>query len=180
MKKRKKPFIIVTSILLFIFLCCIPFWGNSSEIFADLEMPVYPKGYSAVKGFEESINSKYLVYKVNMVFPPSDVILFYDKVFNNMNFRIYKEDGYGLRRWEDFNHSTGLWEETDTIPAKYIATWVDEKKEKRITLILEYRYQGDNHSGWENILLIDCKVSPFFDFRELREMLKDRDQSVRP
>jgi len=170
----KKTIIILLSLVLLWGVFILSKRGKTSDLFNDIDLPVYPQGYLVIEGFEEAISSRYLVYRVKIAFPASGTRKFYNENFKKIKFSPFSEDGYGLRRWEDFNYKSGEWEKTEKVPAKYIATWVDKAKEKRITLVLEYRYEGGDDTEWKNILLVDCKVSPFFDFREIKKAFKNK------
>ena len=154
-------------VALLIGMCCSPYAESKSEFF-DIDLPVYPNGYSIRQGSESSLKCKYLHYKVNIEFPANEVIELYDRAFHDLGFTDYSEDGYGSRRWENFSYSSGEWEITDHVPARFIATWVDEKKEKRIVLVLGYQYEANNDQKWRRVLWVDCKVCQFFDSRRIK------------
>ena len=147
-------------------MVCSSYAESKSGLF-DIDLPVYPNGYSIRQGNESPVRCKYVHYKVNIEFPAREVIELYDKTFHGVDFRDYSDDGYGTRRWENFSYSAGEWEITDHVPARFIATWVDEKKEKRIVLVLGYRYEANNDQKWKKVLWVDCKICQFFDSRRI-------------
>jgi hypothetical protein len=141
--------------------------SDARELYEEINIPIYPQGYSVAKGIDHAKTRKYVAYKINVNFPALEVIEFYNTKFKELGLKFYSDDGYGTRQWDNFNHSTGRWEKTDIIPARFIATWTDAKKEKRVVLYLAYEYRyNDNKDSWQNVLLVSCDIYPFFDFRD--------------
>jgi hypothetical protein len=132
----------------------------------NIEIPIYMNAYEINKYVNNQIGRKEIFYKINIKFPAREVILFYENKFRKMGFFPYSEDGYGNRRWENFNLKTGNWESTTQIPARYIATWVDTKRKIRIVLFLRYEYDATNRD-WKNKLLVNCSVQEFFEFKDM-------------
>lgn len=130
----------------------------------DIEIPLYPSAYEVNKlALNKAIKSVF--YKVKIKFPAKEVILFYENKFNEMGFISYSEDGYGNRKWQNFNPKTGIWESTFKPPARYIATWVDKKQIVRIVLVIDaYDEEGP--------MLVNISVTRFFDFSKLNEFNK--------
>jgi hypothetical protein len=158
--------ILLATILVLSWTSCDQNSHNNSHS-SSIDLPIYKNAYSIKRGTETSLKCSYLHYEIKINFPAEEVINYYDNAFAHMNFRNYSEDGYGMRRWENFNYSSGEWEPTNDAPARFIATWVDEKQKRRAVLSLGYEYKANTNKEWKNVLLVDCKVCPFFDFRKV-------------
>ena len=155
----KLALIVVTILFAFSTVQC-------SSLFPDIEIPVYKTGYDVKKGINKKFKSKYTFYKINSKFPAKEVIEFYHTNFKRMGFIQYSEDGYGKGRWENFDSNSGQWEPTNSMPARYIATWIDNDKKIRIVVLLRYKSDQIDDEG-KNLLFVDCKVVDFFDSRKM-------------
>ena len=156
---------IVYKTICFFFLVLF-FTANGICINIDnIEFPVVDGGYKVNRGHNDSINAKTLNYKVDILFPATEVVEFYDNKLKKQGLVPYEGDGYGSRQWENFNSSKGSWQQTNNVPARYISSWVDKNKSIRVILILRYKYYNYEHKNWENTLLVDIKAVPYFKFR---------------
>jgi hypothetical protein len=136
--------------------------------FREVPLAIYPKMdvNSIRQGFDKSIGCKYVSYKVFIGFPATEVVKFYDESFDKLKLTKYSEDGCGNKGWEDFNPESGRWEPTASLPGRFMGSWVDEQKSKRVLLDLTYRYDATNPQ-WKEWLFVECKVCPFFDLRQI-------------
>ncbi len=142
---------------------------KSLDLFQSVILPIHPKGYNIQTGFSNKLNCKYAYYNVNINFPATDVVKYLVDKFKSMNVKRYSGDISGNMRWENYNYSTGNWEETGGVPARFRAVWTDENKEKLFLLVLFYKYNVTNKDNWENTLIVDCKVCPFSDLETARK-----------
>ncbi len=143
----------------------------NKDPYSFFEIPIYPDAYDIKKYVNNPIGSKSVFYKVNTKFPASEIISFYNKQFRKMELIPYFEDGYGIRKWENFNPKTGKWEKTSSVPARFIATWTDKKKTLRVVLLLRYKYNAKDKE-WDKKLFVNCTIYKFFDFRKIQKLLK--------
>jgi len=150
---------------LIIISCSFSSGNGETEPFPDIKIPIHPNAFDVVKYSNEPKGTKSIYYKINIEFPAQDVILFYEEQLKRMEFIEYSEDSYGTRRWENFNAKTGNWEIVSTIPARYIATWIDKEKKIRIVLFMRYKFDALSEN-WGNRLLVNFSVSNFFDFHK--------------
>ena len=91
----------------------------------------------------------------------------------------YFEDGYGNKGWEDFSLRSGKWEAALDVPARFVGTWVDQEKSKRVFLDLFYRYD-EKDPQWKECLLVECKVCSFLDFRNFdKDKFKEFGKTMR-
>ena len=168
MQRIRKTIFILASLLTAV-LCLIASCNSTNkesqpDPFPDVRLPIHPDAQFIKQGFQASTECKFISYQMAIKFPAIEVIKFYDERFICMNFKQYFEDGYGSRRWENFNYSSGRWEPTEGVPARFIATWIREKKDKRVVLDLFYKYDRKN-SQWKEVLFVECKVCKFFEFK---------------
>lgn len=138
--------------------------------------PVYPGGFSVKKETGGADRITRVFFKVKIKFPAKDVINFYEKYLKSLKYIPYRKDEYGMAQWENFNSSTGNWEKTDRIPARYISSWVDNGKHKRIIFRMWYKY-NINDPDWEKVLLVEFIESDFFDLRDMEKDLFKNDDS---
>lgn len=132
-------------------------------------LPAFEGGYCVKQGINEEAHFKYLNYRLDVKPPSVKVIRFYDTFFKSKGYEEYSLDGYGKRRWEQFNPKSGDWEEDEELPGRYIATWVDRKKEIRIVLVLMNEESNNHKDEAKTGIMVDCKVTKFFDSREIEK-----------
>lgn len=162
MKKRNA--IILTAVI--VLLIIAGFFALKAPR-VNTSLPVYPTGFDVSANMKPSAWDEEVFYKVKANFPAAEVTFFYDKEFQARGFIPYAEDGYGKRRWENFDQRTGEWDSTSRVPARYIATWVDKEKTVRIVLFLRYKYDYQN-KDWDKILLVNCGKGKFNRFDKRR------------
>jgi len=157
--------VLVLSVLYYVFT-----ERGRKDQFRGVPLPIYPKAdiHSIRQGFDNSIGCKYVSYKVSIRFPAIEVVEFYNDSFDRLKFTKYSEDGSGNKGWEEFNPQSGRWEPTVSFPGRFLGSWVDEQKSKRVLLDLTYRYDARNPQ-WKERLFVECKVCPFFDLRHIYE-----------
>ncbi len=85
----------------------------SSDPFPNLDVPVYQNSVNIQRTVNKPAKGvKTVVYYNEISFPARDLIAFYDKEFKKIGYVPFSEDGYGLRRWENFNYKSCEWEPT--------------------------------------------------------------------
>jgi hypothetical protein len=142
-------------------------YGCSSDPFPSIDLPVYQNSISIHHEVNKPANGvKSVFYHNNISFPANELIAFYDKKFGNSGYVLYSEDGYGMRRWENYNPESGEWEPTSQAPCRYISTWTDGSKKVRVILSMRYEYNPNRKNGNAD-LFVSCTVSPFFDFKNM-------------
>ena len=168
-----KKIFYVTAFSISILLIPLLVYGNEciEEEILKAKLPQYPESVLIKEGFDHRSCSKYVAYKVRMKFPASQVINYYDTQLSTLGYNVFNEDGYGVREWVNFNNSSGQWEETNQIPARYISTWTDKRKRTRLILVLDYPPEEKSKGSNNGALFVDCKLSKFFDFRSLKKEL---------
>ena len=112
--------------------------------------------------------AKAVAYDLNIDFPAKSLTDFYDKKMKLLGFYPLPEQGIGTFKWEDFNSISGDWEETDKIPARYTATWVNSEKSQRIWLYIAYKPRK-GEEDWAKTAFVSCNMSKFWDM----EMVKN-------
>jgi len=160
--KDKYKFVAFAILLLVNFHICYAEQGNA---LSKITIPIYEKAYSITDTTSKTAGGTSVFYKVGLPFPGVEVISFYNKVFQEQGYLPFSEDEYGNRRWENLNPSTGNWEKTDHVPARYIATWVDRNRTTRIVLFIRYKYDY-NDKAWEKTLLVNCSKEKYFTMNE--------------
>lgn len=148
-------------LLLLASVCCS--YGNS---ISEFELPTYSKCKNVKNIYEKNINRKLAYCEVESAFPASEIVGFYHSKFEAMNFTLYYADGYGVGKWEVFNEKSGEWEPNDSMPGRYIATWVDKNKTIRVVLSMRYQFSYRDKE-WSKKLYSNLSVQPFFNFNEI-------------
>jgi len=172
--KSLKIFLAFGTIFIVLFISFIAFGnGNIENEIINTKLPQYPEAFSIKKGFDPKTHSSYLAYKVKINFPARKVINYYDSQLSALGFFVFNDDGYGVRDWTYFNSSKGKWEKTDKVPARYISTWVDRDRTMRLILMLDYSFDEQDIESKDKDLFIDCRLTKFFDFREIKQKIEE-------
>lgn len=164
-------------ILLFSLTISFIFFACQKTDTKELELIEIQGAYEIKKGYLDSTNVSYLNYKLITQFPAKNVIDFYNILLKKNNFTPYSVDGYGTAIWETFDYNSGQWGQTLAPPARYITTWVDKIKKKRIVLILIYKYKDKiktSNQRNESELIVDLKIMDFFDAIKILSIMESK------
>ena len=128
---------------------------------SEFECPVFPGAYNVSVSTQNPPGTKAFSYILKMEYPAQQVIDFYDNKFKPPEWLPFTEDGFGDRKW--FGYIDG------TLPGepkvnRFIASWVDPKKEVRLILALVYLSTDE-----KNELGVTCQIYPFFDLRSVEK-----------
>ena len=152
-----------TTASLFILLIIAGTGCTKSEPISDVKLPEHPDAInpnliidSPVKG------AKALVYQIKVSFPATEITEYFDIEIKKLGFIKSPTESIGMFKWKSFNQKTGEWEETNKVPARYRATWVDPDKNMRIWLNLKYKKDSTN-LNWEETLYVSCNIAENFD-----------------
>lgn len=167
---KKISLIIISS--LFILTCCTNAENTEAisgkDPFPEITLDVHPDGYD-VKYFLNK-GTKEAFYRVDTKFPAKDIISFYEERFKEKNLTPYFDGVSGNARWEVIDPKSGERMPVDSVPAHYVAVWVDKEKTRRYGLFLRYWYKAGGEI-WKETLLVNLTVYKFFnlktDFKEL-------------
>lgn len=164
----KKRYVIILSAVIVSLIVIVGFFSlKAPRVNVNSNLPVYAAGFDVSTNMKRSAWDEEVFYKVKINFPATEVISFYDKEFQARGFIPYAEDGYGKKRWENYNPRSGEWESTSGVAGRYIATWVDKGKAVRIVLYLRYRYDYQNKE-WDRTLFVNCSKGKFVRFDQKR------------
>lgn len=134
--------------------------GCSKEKEVLVTVPIFPDSYS-VEHFNSAKNKREEVsFKVDIEFPSSKLIDFYENHFESIGYQKYNDDGLANQTWENIDHKTGEWVVVNEPPARLIYSWVNNAENKRAVLGLKYKYDGENNN-WNKVLLVNCFVQNF-------------------
>lgn len=156
----KRKIFIAVAFSLFVFF--LVFTAYCSDIYPDIDIPIASDAYELRKGVNQKLRAKFVNYKVIAEFPAEVIINLYDEFFDDRGYLQFSEDGYGKRRWENFDYSSGEWRSTGGIPARYVATWVDHRRKTRSVLVLRYMNNVKSGETADSELYVDCKIVPYF------------------
>ncbi len=149
-------------ILILFFVGCT----DSSSV---TNLPVYPNAYEIKHYTDDTFGVVGVFCKVKVDYPALKVIEFYENFASSDDYLPYPDDGYAMHRWEQFNPKTAEWDESQGVPARYIGSWTDSQKTKRIVLTIRCGYDVSNKNG-KSVLWVDYKEMPFFDIREIEAL----------
>ncbi len=141
------------------------------------ELPVHPEAINAQYSNDriaKGVTS--LTYKVKIPFPASETINFIENNVTKKGFIRYKIPFMALPgfKWSNFNPKSGEWEETDKIPARFSAYWVNENKNEIIWIVVDYSY-ANKKDDWQNTAHVSLQISSFSQFKEGMEAIKEID-----
>lgn len=108
-----------------------------------------------------------------MDFPAKELTDFYNREIQRLGFTPLPEEGIGTFKWESLNTSSGNWEETTKIPARYTATWVNKAKTQRIWLYIAFGPKR-NITNWEITPFVSCNMAEYFDMDMVKEHYEGR------
>jgi hypothetical protein len=154
---------IIHKISFILFLIIIFIGCSKKDPFPEIQLPKYPNAINP----ELLVNrpakcAKALVYKLNIPFPATEVTTFYNDEIEKLGFSQAPVESIATFKWENFNEKTGEWEETNSVPARYTATWINPDKSIRIWLYMAYKYKYGNQD-WEKTLEVSCNIADYFD-----------------
>jgi hypothetical protein len=115
-----------------------------------------------------------ITYEISTIFPPRHVTEFYNREMENRGFKKYHDSLLALKefQWNTFNPSTGEWEITEHPPARYSAKWVNEKEDKFVWLVIDFK-PGAKDNERNGTAYISVHVARFSAYkRERIEMRK--------
>ncbi len=107
-----------------------------------INLPVYT-GATNLKTYinQPAKGTNAITYQISTIFPARDVTEFYYREMENTGFKKYHDPLLALKEfeWNAFNPRTGEWEITEQPPARYSAKWVNEKEDKFVWLVIDFK-----------------------------------------
>jgi hypothetical protein len=138
------------------------------------ELPIHPEAIDP-QHFSDSIAKGVisLTYKVKTPFPASELIKFMEDSITGKGFTRYSMEGQKQSSftWTDFDRKSGKWKETENIPARYLASWTNDKNDEIIWIMIDYSsvYKAED---WENMAHVSIQIAQLSKFKEDMEKLK--------
>ena len=139
---------------LFEFSLC--FAGPSeTDPYPSVDIPIYHKGYNVKERYNESAQTKAIIYHVQTDPPAREVIEFYDAELNARGWRSSFE--ICQRNWDHFSEG----ENTDSLSAKHLfASW--QHLELNLKLDLWIRYER-GHKDRQDEVVVNGLMQPLAD-----------------
>jgi hypothetical protein len=120
---------------------------------------------------------KALTYQVSANFPARDVTEFYNVQLEKRGFKKHDDPLHALKgfEWTNFNPTTGNWETTKQLPARYFASWVNDKQDQFVWLVIDFNTGSEDNqqNGTASVSIHVTKFSAFLkDQNEIRKLRK--------
>jgi len=152
----------ITSVFLLTAAC------NDTKTKSLTDLPVTPKAFD-VQRFNDrpAKGAKAVIYKVATPFPAEEVTNFIDSEMRKKGFRRYLmpyEESRGFS-WTTLNPTTGIWDKTDKVPARYIASWTSENRDEIAWIVIDYSPRA-KIAKWENTAQVSCQIAKLTDFNK--------------
>ncbi len=161
-------FIIVLFYLLYNFN---PIGGISANPYPKIEIPIYPAAANIVYFSDISAQIKSKSYMVEVDYPATKVIDFYNIELKRLGFTKFNKDVMTTERWIYFQDGT---KKGKPFVCQYVEFWIDQ--EKKIEIILILRYETTSYGNWNNKLLVVCQIMPYIDDNAINEFFKKLDR----
>ena len=163
----------VKFILVIIFVVIASCSNDQSKDFT--EFPVHPEAINA--HYSKDLIAKGVVsltYNVEIPFPAIEITNFIENDVTKKGFIRYDIPFKALPnfKWSNFNPKTGEWEETNTIPARYSANWVNESKNEIIWIVVDYS-SANKSEDWQNTAHVSLQISSFSQFKKEMEAIRE-------
>ncbi len=115
--------------------------------FPNLKLPVYPNAINLKTHLNHPVKGgKAITYQLRAIFPAQDVTEFHNKGLEKEGFRKYHDPLLALKgfEWNTFNPRTGKWEISGQPPARYTASWVNDKEDEFVWLVIDFKPSNDD------------------------------------
>jgi len=138
------------------------------------ELPIYPKAFSIKHYIDQPVKgAKSLTFRVTSTFPPEELTTFIDNEMKIKGFKRYpmSNDAPPSFVWSTFNAKTGNWEKTDKAPARYTASWTNEKRNEIAWIGIDYAPYA-KVENWQTTAQVSFQITKFSQFKKSAEELE--------
>ena len=149
----------------------------SPEPFPNVVLPVHPEAIQPRTVTDQPApGAKAVAYRIRELFPAEELISFYDRALARMGFVPFREPvvSMPLRRWTNFDRSTGESVVVNEVPARYMAFWVDRDRDALIWLAITYEYDAAD-PAWKTKPLVSCNMAKYSSYEKARDLLPNGD-----
>ena len=139
------------------------------------ELPVHPEAINVQYSNDRIVKGvTSLTYKVKIPFPASETINFIESNVTKKGFIRFNIPFMALPafKWSNFNPKSGDWEETNKIPARYSARWINESKDEIIWIVVDYSF-ANKTDDWQNTAHVSLQISSFSQFKKEMEAIRE-------
>lgn len=155
-------------LLFMIFVFLITSACNSANTKSLTDLPVIQQAFD-VERFNDrpAKGAKAVIYKVTTPFPAEEVTSFIDSEMRKKGFRRYLMPYQAGRSfsWTTLNPTTGIWDKTDKVPARFLASWTNENRDEIAWIVIDYSPRA-KIAKWEDTAQVSCQIAKLTDFNK--------------
>jgi len=67
--------------------------------------------------------------------------------------------------WTTLNTTTGRWEKTDKVPARFLASWTNENRDEIAWIVIDYSPRA-KIVKWADTAQVSCQIAKLSDFKK--------------
>lgn len=111
--------------------------------------------------------AKAVIYKVATHFPAEEVTNLLDQEMQKKGFKRYLMPSQAGRSfsWTTLNPTTGIWDKTDKVPARFLASWTNENRDEIAWIVIDYSPHA-KIAKWEATAQVSFQIAKLTDFNK--------------
>ena len=138
------------------------------------DLPVYPKAFTIKHYIDRPVKgAKALTYRVTSPFPAEEITTYIDNEMKEKGFKRYQmpNDALPSFSWSTFSSKTGNWEIAEKEPARYTASWKNEKRNEIAWIVIDYAPFA-KVENWQTTAQVSFQITKFSEYKRATEELK--------
>jgi len=135
--------------------------------YPQIEIPIYPSAKDLRFYSDESANITSKSYIVDIPYPASNIINFYNKEFEVRGLKACKDSHGSNEQWISYQDATG---KEILYVRQFSQCWFSVEGGNKILLFL--RYETSIPTKWNDNLLVICQIMPLRRDKDLNDFLK--------
>ncbi len=114
-----------------------------------------------------------MTYRVASSFPAGEITAFIDNEMTVKGFKRYQmpNDALPSFSWSTFSPKTGNWKITEKVPARYAASWKNEKNDEIAWIVIDYAPYA-KVENWQTTAQVSFQITKLSEFKRAEEELE--------